>query len=56
MIYTQDLCINNKKGDDAPPNQSSMSAIFKNTFNNQEAVQKAKNQSFRKNSILLIEN
>ena len=56
MIYTQDLCISNKKGDDAPPNQSSISAIFKSTFNNQEAVQKAKNQSFRKNSILLIEN
>ena len=38
MIYTQDILVTNEKGDDAPPNQSKMTTIFKYTLNTQDAA------------------
>lgn len=37
MIYTQDILVTNEKGDDAPPNQSKMTTIFKYTLNAQDS-------------------
>ena len=48
-ILDHDILVNNEKGDEAPPNQSKISNIFKN-FN------KIESESNRKNSLLHNQN
>ena len=52
----QDILVTNEKGDDAPPNQSKMTTIFKYTLNTQDSALNDKKYSHRKKSILLNQN